>query len=214
MSPLANESSENCNEKCTQKSGRRQRVDFCPYVRVLSIPNRSEFSEGEVQAAWYNCDELQNLKERFRTAIGRLSSHGGRSSCDGEGLETKDESMERRTRVHESRFVIFLEQEFQWEEDIEDPEYVADLYFDYTSYSQCLAQERAAALAKHVQETNCVAPQKTYDMTADVSCSKNLVSPVKKRCSLKSLVLSPFSSPRKGAIEFIEKALASVQLAH
>lgn len=215
MAPLANELSNNRNTTSTQKAGRKRRLKFVPYVEVLSIPNRSEFSEEEVQAAWYNHDEILHFKARIRSAIKRLSSNGKGSSCDGVGLETKDESMERRTRVHESRFAIFVEQESQWEEDIEDPEYIADLYFDYAAYSQCLAQERAAALAKRVQEIyrRRPAPQKTYVMTTDVCLSNKLLSPMKRRSVFPTQSLgmkSPCSTQRKSSADMIDMALAIV----
>jgi hypothetical protein len=214
MAPLDNESSNNCNTTSTQKAGRKRRLKFVPYVEVLSIPNRSEFSEEEVQAAWYNHDDMLNFKARIRSAIKLLSSDGKGSSCDWEGLETKNESMERRTRIHESRFAIFVEQESQWEADIEDPEYIADLYFDYTSYSQCLAQERAAALAKHVQEINSrrPAPQKTceYVMTTDVCLSNKLLSPRLVFPTQSLGMKSPFSTQRKSTADIIDMALSIV----
>jgi hypothetical protein len=215
MAPLANKSSNNCSTMIPQKAGRRQRrIEFVPYVNVVDIPNRSDFSEEEVQAVWYNCGEMQHFKKRVRTAIGRLSANGEGSSCHGEGLETKDESMERRTRVHEARFAIFFEQEYQWEDNVEDPEYIADLYFDYTSYSQCLAQERAAALAKHVQEINRPAPQKTYVTTSDVCFSNNLLSPMKRRSAFPTQsfgIKSPFSTQGKSHVDLIDMALSIVQ---
>ena len=212
MSPLANETQNACSKKSMQKAGQRQRICFESNVHVLTILNRSEFSKEEVQAAWYSCGELEDFKATLRTAI---SSNIEGSSCDGEGLEAIDESTERRTRVHDSRFAVFFEQECQWEDedDIIDPEYIADLYFEYASYSQFLAQERAAALAKHVQEIKSPNPQMINVMNPDVCCSNNLVSSMKKRRSSSSLVdiLSPFSTQGEGAIGYIDMALSIVR---
>jgi hypothetical protein len=231
MAPLSTESSNDCSTMSTQNTmstpqtvGRRQRVAFVPYVDVVSIPDRSEFTKEEVQAAWYNCRDLLGFKARVRTTIGLLSSNGAGASCDGEGLETKDECMERRTRILESRFAVFFEQESQWEDDIDDPESITDLYFDYTCYSQCLAQERAATLAKHVQEINRPVPQKTYAMTSKQASSnvcfirnKNLVvlSPMKRRSVFPAQTLvikSPFSTQGTATVDFIDRALSIVVL--
>ena len=49
---------------------------------------------------------------------------------------------------------VLFEQDDQWDEQIYDPELIADLYSDSTCYHQRCAKERAIKLASEMQQPN------------------------------------------------------------
>jgi hypothetical protein len=182
----------------------KSKVDFLAYANVVDIPNISSLSLEEINSMWITNDDFLRMRED-RKATMQLMSRGVEISCDDDedcalGIQTQDDAIRRKSRVYDALFAVFTEQQYQWEDESQDPDLIADSYFEVSCEDQSEASERAIQLAKQVAEEFHRVPFKL-----PASCWKR----TRKHTSF----LSSATSKHDGSVSrIIEDALDAVYL--
>jgi hypothetical protein len=121
----------------TKPSRREPKVRFFKRVHIRRVPNREELSEEQVLDVWYSREEFKEIRQECFAAIRIMTSGDAILDDDDEeycfrGLEykTKAAYKERRQNKLEVRHAVLDEQEFQIENELDDPEWIAKLSRD------------------------------------------------------------------------------------
>jgi hypothetical protein len=107
---------------------------------------------------WYSQNELFGLRAVQKSTI-ELMVAGTELPIDDEnhcsdGLHTPDAHDLRKVYSLEALHEVLMEQQIQWDDDVVDPELLADVYFECTCHSQLQATERGVQHARIVEELN------------------------------------------------------------
>lgn len=134
-------------------------ISFSPRVNVRFVQNLDMWTENEKNNTWYTRAELHQMKFGVRNQIQMLSSQEATMlspQIELRGLESfLPEGLTRKMRNRETaRNAVLDEQEYQWKNNVDDPQLLADIYFDHTRESvaaarvQGMADESAVALER------------------------------------------------------------------
>jgi hypothetical protein len=119
-------------------------ISFDPSVHVKSTTHIDEYSEEEIAATWYCEDELKVIKWELVTTLLLMANACIMPSSErlcSRGLECftpKGRAIKEQHRK-EARIAVLDEQDYQFENDIFEPEVIADACLDQTSKSQATA---------------------------------------------------------------------------
>jgi hypothetical protein len=119
-----------------QEMLRDARVTFYPRVRIQRVTRRKDLPKKQIQQVWYNREEFKAIRNECYSTIELIA--------DGEELINEDEGLCVRGLEHktgtsyktrqrnklEIRNVVFEEQEFQCDNGMDDPEWIAKLSMD------------------------------------------------------------------------------------
>jgi hypothetical protein len=119
-------------------------ISFNPSVRVKPTIHIDEYSEEEIAASWYCEDELETIKLEVRTTLLLMANDSTMANSErlcSRGIEcfTSKGRAIKKHRKEEARLAVFEEQAYQFNNDIFDPEVIADDYLDQTRKSQATA---------------------------------------------------------------------------
>jgi hypothetical protein len=122
----------------------KRSISFNPIILTTLIIHRYEYSEEEIAACWYCQYELRRIKSDLRTTLMLMAN--GSIMRDSEqlcsrGLEsfTPEGRAIKKQRREEARIAVLEQQDYQFENDIFDPEVIADACFELTSKSRATA---------------------------------------------------------------------------
>jgi len=136
-------------------------VRFVSFLQHRIIPPSRDYSEEEVQAAWYSRAELAVIKKERHATMRLLNGAGddgafapdASSELCGDGLLTEDENCLRSTTISEALDSVLSEQEAQMEEEgAIDHDMIADVYFEACCFSESQALERGMRVAREVKQ--------------------------------------------------------------
>ena len=159
-------------------SGNRKRcVDFHGRVRVMEIHGRSDLTEVDRASLWYSSEEMTEMADAHdymvslmirekRERFSPVDDDDSDVTCNPllyctYGLRTPKEDKACNFVMMEALQAVLYEQDMQWKHNIEDPEHLADIYFEYTCENQRQAFERGMSLADGVDEDNRPIEQET-----------------------------------------------------
>lgn len=132
----------------------KHKVKFFGRVRVKDIENCDEITDEDRVSRWYSADEMRRIREENELEIEQISNGSPSQSMCRHGLHTGDERKAGREAIMLALHEVLTEQELQWDEGNEDPELLADIYFEASVESQRTATEKAQRLASQVAEMN------------------------------------------------------------
>lgn len=124
-----------------------RKVSFSKLVAEYDIEKASDYSAEERKATWYSIPQLRELKKAakywaHKMETGKLDPNDDSWTSRGlEGRTTEGNEEKYKARTA-SWAAVFLEQCQQEGNEIEDPEFLAEVYREYTTVSQCLARLR------------------------------------------------------------------------
>jgi hypothetical protein len=126
-------------------AARKPSISFKPNVLVKLTIHIDEYSDEEIAASWYCQEELKMIKSERTTTL-LLMANDGTMMANSErlcsrGLEcfTSEGRAIKNQHKEEARIAVFDEQDYQFENDIFDPEVIADAYSEQTRKSQVTA---------------------------------------------------------------------------
>ena len=133
------------------KQPKRRRIQFRPTVTVVKIPPISAFSQDEIESTWYTREEFHQRRQHLKVVTTLLNGvpncaylqQPPTTSVCTHGLLSTRERDERREIIDTAVDAVLMEQEYQDNEMIYEPETLADVYFMFTRDSQWEACERA-----------------------------------------------------------------------
>lgn len=176
---------QNCAKRRPNKSASssRKRVTFFSRVRVLDIPSGSSLSKADKALLWYSQEDLENLCNEREDTIEWMAHSVKIPEHDDchctVGLLTPIENDARKVTRMTATYEVLNAQAQQWEDDIEDPDLIAIVYFECTKHSQRLAIARARRLACEVHELCNNPPVKESTITRKIySISRRNSHPV------------------------------------
>jgi hypothetical protein len=123
----------------------RKQVSFGPMVRVQEVLSRKNFTREELDATWYDLNDVQRMREIARTEAKLVDSgnfiKGKNISYRGLEAKTKKGAKWKRDIRMNSFAAVFLEIDFQKEEKNWDERAIADAYFTYSLPCTMAAQK-------------------------------------------------------------------------
>jgi hypothetical protein len=147
-------------EKPLSSYRRKKRVRFAPMVTGIATPSLDDYSDEEINSAWYNQNDFAAMKKHDKTCS-VLMSNGKLLSSDDDytfrGLEyrTKAGASVRRGNRLRAVLAALLEQERQLKEcDEDDRELLADRYYNACYDCSLEAHTRGKKDAKDAQATS------------------------------------------------------------
>jgi hypothetical protein len=125
------------------------KVRFYSRVRIQRVTNRKNLDKQQVQDVWYSRDEFKAIRKECFHTIKCMKQNQVLEEEDGycvRGLEykTPDAYKERQHNKAEIRTVVFEEQDYQFENGMSDPTWIAKLSEDQSS--TCVKLAIAVAL--------------------------------------------------------------------
>ena len=141
-------------QKTFQKEPPRK-VHFKETAFVVNIPHISEFSRDEIKSTWYNTNDLDVRKREIADSIHFLKSSSRdilrqHDQCSY-GLLTPSQKKHQKHVIYAAIDAVLAEQDLQEEENVHEPEILADIYFLFTERSQWEALDRARRHAERVK---------------------------------------------------------------
>ncbi len=137
-------------------------VTFHSRVTVRLTSNIEDCTEEEKSATWYTQAEIKQIRASVRHEVALLAAGTWCSLSERRGLESLlPEGFADKLRHREiARNAVLDEQDYQWKRDMNDPDLIADLYFDKTRSSVVAARVRAIADHESVlQQTPPTSPK-------------------------------------------------------
>ena len=135
----------------------KRKVSFFSRVRILRVTNRKDLNKSQVQRVWYSRDDFKEIRNECFETIKRMQAGDMVNEDDGFctlGLEykTKESYKSRQRNKMEVRQVVFEEQEFQRENQMPDPDWIARVSMEQ-SY-ECIggAREKARKVQEEINE--------------------------------------------------------------
>ena len=99
------------------------------------------FSVEEQRSMWYTSVEYRFMRNRDSKLATKLSKKRTDDSMRANGLESPYARDIRKLRVRQAQLSVFLTQEEQWKQGVQDEEVVSRLYKEYSSESVRWARE-------------------------------------------------------------------------
>ena len=108
------------------------------FHEVLHI---NDYSDEEINLTWYDKNEIQMIKAENKAVANMINHVMENENLCFRGLENRQRAhaIEKRRNKANARALVFLEQEIQKEQGAEDPEALADIYYDATQHCQVAA---------------------------------------------------------------------------
>jgi hypothetical protein len=128
----------------------RRTIAFSPTVTIFEVLHIGDYTMEEVQHVWYSRREIATIgRETKETTTLMMAGvnfcdDGDRYCARGLESETDEGSHQMAHRIQEARDAVFDEQNLQLDENMYDPELLADIYFHCTSACQQEARHRAS----------------------------------------------------------------------
>ncbi len=118
------------SENTSQKKVSMKKVAFFPRVRIQRVTNRKDLLKAQIKRVWYSRDEFTSIRRECFDTIKVMQDGGVVDEKEGFctlGLEykTKKNYRDRQRNKMEVRQVVFDEQQFQQENELPDPEWIA-----------------------------------------------------------------------------------------
>ena len=135
-------------------------VTFNTAIEIYNVPQLSAYTQEEQDLMWYNNNDFISMKKYRQLVVDTLDKMGNMQTLtDGvehctHGVSSTSESIRSKVRVQEAKLAVFTEQQYQWDEDLMDPELVADVYFQATSECQWEALDRGRHHANILEREN------------------------------------------------------------
>lgn len=175
-----------------------RKVNFSANVKGMAIPRIYDYTKSEINAIWYNEDDMDRFTRRAIKVIKKMENpHESRKYCIRglEGYSIMGSISKKRNRF-EAREAVFQEQDRQqWNgyEECSSDQAIADAYRQITSSCQMWAQamgykDQIAAEAYLLQEED-EDNEKTTEQprTFEISDSKLPAKPETRLGALKSV---------------------------
>ena len=131
------------NKKPNTKATKR-RVRFDSSVKTIDIPTCNIHEDGH--QLWYTGDEMMMMK---MSGTGDIKN---KMVSKGYCISSETFSETRRQVRQEARLDVLCQQELLWDDGVEDPEMIAEVYMEATGTTQWEATQRGIRHAKHVLE--------------------------------------------------------------
>ena len=171
----------------------RRRVSFDVMVSVQEVMSRVDYTTKEKKACWFDREEMRRIKEDSRSEAKLVDSEQTRdrklnswildfSGVSIRGLESRTKKGTRRKRqIRMNAYAaVFLEIDFQQQEQFIDEESIADAYFIYSDPCAKTAQmigrqDEIEALAIHENQEAEFSGSNSCKKTDDLSTSEMFV---------------------------------------
>lgn len=106
-----------------------RKVSFFPRVRIMRVTNRKDLLKAQIKRTWYSRDEFKDIRTECFDTIkmmkeGTVNEEEGWCSLGLEYKTAQNYKARQRNKV-EVRQVVFEEQQFQRENEMPDPEWIA-----------------------------------------------------------------------------------------
>jgi hypothetical protein len=150
-------SSTSLNDKAASASrlspNSKRSITISPFETIYNALHINDYSDEEIASAWYNADELETIKKT--DVINTLSMMKGGVKIpeanpfySSRGLEslTREGFTKRKANRENAWNAVLDEQDLQWDEDICDPQAIAN------AYSQLSRACQDAAVMKAIQD--------------------------------------------------------------
>jgi hypothetical protein len=136
------------------ESERQTLVSFSSNASVRDIPNMSCYSASQIRSMWFNKDEFLFMRRTRKALMDRMKREESFTIMDhnAHGLYTQEQESRRQAIVWNAQLAVMTEQQFQWDDDVDDPESISQMYYECTSLCQWEAIQRARLLARRVEE--------------------------------------------------------------
>lgn len=142
----------------------KKTLTFHRRVTVRHTFHVSNLTEEEKSTIWYTQTELIQIRASIRHEVALLAAG---TSCHYHKLEPRglesllpDGLADKLYHREKARNAVLKEQEYQWDKDMNDPDIIADIYFDLTRASVVAA--RVKGIADHeavLQQSPPVSPK-------------------------------------------------------
>ena len=130
-----------------QPSRRNTLVSFANADKIVHVLHISDYSPEEIASTWYDRQEMKAIKSDGKLLLSRVLGGYTPTLSDGSvrGLEAfaRERCMEKKQNKINAREAVLCEQSAQREAGVNDPELLADVYFDATEHCQVAAQMMA-----------------------------------------------------------------------
>ena len=177
-----------------QQAHHRKGLSFSEDVTIYEIERTVDMTSNEIKSTWYNRDEYFKIRHAYEKIIDKMEKYGS----SGNNAKQMDESkyctvgLQRMTSHEESKCAsrrkhaykaIQVEQQLQKEENVCDPQRLAEVYSESTTHStnQMVATMSAIRLANDVAKYQ--SEPVTEDKDSSSSSSTNKGSSSKRRIS-------------------------------
>ena len=137
-------------------------VTFYPYGEVVDIDTLDEYTDEEIQACWYDEEELANIKSENNQSIRRIARGSQKADDCLRGLESQSHAgyLSSRKIKDSSIAAVLGEQYRQYQMGIDSPELIRESYQFFATYAGKRAVEAArydALDALRIQRESCTA---------------------------------------------------------
>ena len=123
-------------------------VSFSPDVHVKRTLHINNYSDDEITATWFNETDFQRIHQEISVTVQMMerSEPIDHNKYCSRGLEfrTRVGAHQRLQNKVDARDAVLTEQDLQWNEDIDDPEMLADVYRDISRC--CIVSAHMAGL--------------------------------------------------------------------
>lgn len=135
----------------------KRKVWFSSRVKVREHLSLDDLSKEDCASIWYKAVEVKQINAENNKIAKEMMESGSLITVDDDNYCTHGLIIdEEREWYREKRMMgwhaVLLEQEHQRHDKIEDPEILADVYFDHTHEAQRLALFRGIQLAKELKQ--------------------------------------------------------------
>ena len=147
----------------TKRVSARREVSFYPYVTVKHIRSHVDYTDEEWQESWLDLEDIRQLK-RNAMVEAMLASSSNVIKYTGislRGLENKTkEGSQLKKRIRSNAYnAVFMEMDFQQEEDYVDEDAIASVY--------CFYSEPCASSAHQIGKEDEIAAMDVHRGDAD-----------------------------------------------
>ena len=139
----------------------KKRVRFAP--SVTTVDNPCDLQEEDMHTLWYSSEEMITIKTE--TANDIKDSSLLQEYC----ISDETYSDQRRQQRQQTRLNVMLQQELLWDDGVEDPDLIAEVYMEDTKRSQTVASQRGIQHARHVLDINGAKKVNTLRRTSNVN---------------------------------------------
>ena len=151
-------SSYNCKQQEKQNKKQQRRVTFSKVGTAMRVRHINDYRPSEKQNCWYTKQETRQMRDDVMNSIAALRevySNGNktREPQDGivrRGIECRMRESAEVRQAHKNQVTkaVLTEQQMQWDEGSNDPDYIALIYGRKCATSLREAQRRASRDAK------------------------------------------------------------------
>ena len=138
---------------------KQHHVAFKPTVSVVLVPHISLWSKEEIESTWYSTEESRRRIEFLRTAVYLMTNNGDKRRSQNknedhfctDGLVSQHDSLHQQEVIDAEVDAVLTEQQYQYDDGVQDPNQLADICVSFTRFSQWQAQQRGVRHAAEVK---------------------------------------------------------------